>query len=114
MTKIEEKISKAAENYANSLHESGMYDKETPATPEDMEYAFKAGANFALQNQWISVEDELPEIDNEVLFLCEYGTFLGFFDSGNIWVANGLGEVFDVTHWIPIPPLPEARKEGNV
>lgn len=108
MTKIEEKIRKAAEKYAES--QRGLdYIGEVA-----VENAFKAGAKFALSHQWVSVDDELPEIDKEVLFLCEYGTFIGYFDGENIWFANGLGEVFDVTFWMPIPPLPEARKEGNV
>lgn len=45
-----EKLNTAANDYSTSLYESGMYDKETPATPEDMAYAFKGGANW-LQSQ---------------------------------------------------------------
>lgn len=48
---MQEEIEKAANEYANSLCECGMYDKETPATKEDMAYAFKAGANFAFGKQ---------------------------------------------------------------
>lgn len=51
MSKIEEKIDEAAQEYAESLWKAGMYDKETPATEEDMAYAFKAGAKFALSHQ---------------------------------------------------------------
>lgn len=53
MSKIEEKIDEAAKEYAKSLWESGMYEKETPTTEEDMTYAFKAGAKFALSHQWV-------------------------------------------------------------
>lgn len=45
-----EKLNTAADDYSKSLYESGMYDKETPATPEDMAYAFKGGAKW-LQSQ---------------------------------------------------------------
>lgn len=53
----QEDIDRAAEEYATSLYECGMYDKETPATKEDMEYTFKAGANFALGKQEKDAED---------------------------------------------------------
>lgn len=47
-TITQEDIYRAAVEYAISLSECGMYDKETPATKEDMEYAFRAGVKFAL------------------------------------------------------------------
>lgn len=50
-------VEKAANEYANSLYECGMYDKETLATKEDMAYAFKAGANFALGKQEKDADD---------------------------------------------------------
>lgn len=62
--------------------------------------AFIAGANYALQNQWISVEEALPEedglyfilIDNIHPRVCEF--------------ENGTWSGYDnITHWMPIPEL---------
>jgi len=113
MTKIEEKIDKASESYVNTcLNRCRFHEKRMRQFDAyDLVTAFEQGAKWALSHQWVNVDDALPEIDKEVLFLCEYGTFIGYFEGGNIWFANGLGEVFDVTFWLPIPPLPEARKE---
>lgn len=56
-TITQEEIEKATVEYAASLSECGMYDKETPATKEDIEYAFKAGVKFALGKQEKDAED---------------------------------------------------------
>jgi len=100
MTKIEEKIDKVADIFAEREAEIGEIDRDA------LYKGFYHGAEWALSHQWVSVDDALPKIDKEVLFLCEYGKFIGYLDGGNIWFANGLGEVFDVTYWMPIPPLP--------
>lgn len=101
MKTIKEKIAKVAQEYAE--RESGLdYIGESA-----VENAFKAGADFALSHQWIDVEDALPEIDKEVLSICEYGTCIGYLDSTDMWLADGFGEVLDVIYWMPIPSLPE-------
>lgn len=67
-------------------------------------------ADFALQNQWISVEEALPE--KEGRYLCNYHYTMpnsdeecncvdfGLFKDGKWYVANN-----EVTHWMPIPSL---------
>ncbi len=113
MSKIDEKIDDAAREYAES--EIGLdYIGESA-----VENAFKAGANFALSHQWVSVEDVLPEIDWKILtcrdiYLCRdsYWVALCIWDNGR-FIETSDGKVFMATHWIPIPPLPEARKEGE-
>lgn len=52
-----EDMVQAANDYAKSLWKCGMYDKETPATPEDMANAFSAGAKWMAQ-QLLSKEDK--------------------------------------------------------
>lgn len=64
-TITQEEVGKAANEYANSLCECGMYDKETPATKEDMAYAFKAGANYALGKQAKDAE-EISSLEDEI------------------------------------------------
>lgn len=68
-TITQEEIEKAAVEYAVSLSECGMYDKETPATKEDIEYAFKAGVKFALGKQEKDTEKRPALTDKEVYAL---------------------------------------------
>ena len=70
--------------------------------------AYKKGATFALQNQWIIVEEALPE--KEGRYLCNYHhkfsnsddecdcVDFGLFKDGKWYVANN-----EVTHWMAIP-----------
>lgn len=75
--------------------------------------SFIAGANFLLDNLWISVKEALPE-PSELVFV------KGKYDSGGVGYAierrcdvpsdpylddNGFIQRFDyhVTHWMPIP-----------
>ncbi len=117
MSKIEEKIYEAAREYAES--ESGLdYIGESA-----VENAFKAGADFALSHQWVSVEDALPEIGESVLALSvsdgitEIGVALisEYPDRTLHWFStDDCVTTYDIKFWLPIPPLPEARKEGKV
>ena len=56
---ILESIEQPSKDYAKSLWECGMYDKDTPATPEDMAIAFKAGAKW-MAEQFLPKEDKTP------------------------------------------------------
>ena len=82
---------------------------------------FLEGANFALENQWISVEDDLPcnhsdlvltyngtpfstkrvlvMTDIRTLFLCEMKK-----DDDRGWIWN-YPTKDKITHWFPIPEL---------
>ncbi len=124
MSKIEKRIDKAAQEYAKSLWGVGMYEKGTPATEEDMTWAFKAGAKWALSHQWVSVEDALPPNDNDVLVvyadLYTNAKCIGianYDDDDSQWYSadDDVNESKrGISYWMPIPPLPEARKEGEV
>lgn len=85
--------------------------------------AFLAGAKFALENQWISVEDDLPcnysnlvltyndrpfltkrvlvITDSHTLFLCEMKK-----DDDHGWIWNYLTKD-KINYWFPIPELPK-------
>ncbi len=87
---------------------------------DEAQVAFIEGANFALSYQWESVEDALPEIDWKIhtcrdIYLCRdsYWVALCIWDNGR-FIETSDGEVFMATHWMPIPPLPEARQEEEV
>ncbi len=84
--------------------------------------AFIEGANFFLQNQWISVEEALPEQNRNVLALKNDGdVVVAFHDGMDTWwwndgficgkKSNGdkkyssCCEIDSITHWMPIPKL---------
>lgn len=94
---LQEKIQNKAEEYG----------KLTPAFPE--------GAKFALENQWISIEDDLPcnheelvhsNYTDRVLVLSRNGysevTFMCIIE--DVWEWNTL---ITVLYWTPIPKLPK-------
>ena len=62
-------------------------------------------------NEWVSVEERLPEEKQRVIVRCErVGTSVGWILWGN-WMTDigpGAGEV---THWMPMPALPDRRRE---
>ena len=84
---------------------------------------FLEGAKFVLENQWISVKDDLPcnhsdlvltynnipfstkrvmvMTDIHTLFLCEMKK-----DNNLGWIWN-YSTKDKITHWFPIPKLPE-------
>lgn len=82
---------------------------------------FLEGAEFALNNQWISVEDDLPcnnpnnihfGFTNNVLTIDdENNTYIAFMMKGkdNKWVwdsTDNFAFLHSITHWMPIPKLP--------
>ena len=75
-------------------------------------------AEFALSHQWVSVEYQLPphseSESNFVLIQTSFGySLIGCFDyKTNVWRDENWYMIdYDITHWMPIPPL--AEKGGN-
>lgn len=69
------------------------------------------------QNQWIRVEDKLPNIGDYSLILMEVdqnierGKYLGDGDwRGNWFSRKGRNCTYKVTHWMPMPELPVEDK----
>ena len=64
-------------------------------------------------NEWVSVEERLPEEKQRVIVRCErVGTSVGWILWGN-WMTDigpGAGKV---THWMPLPAPPDRPKEGE-
>lgn len=99
---LQEKIKKEAEGYG----------KLAPA--------FLEGAKFALENQWISVKDDLPCNHEELIDKNYKGNFIKtlfvivWYDNHEdldcMISENGkwrwLGK-YSYTHWMPIPELPK-------
>ena len=101
---LQEKIQKKAEGYGS------------------LAPAFLEGAEYALENQWISVEDDLPcnnpnnihfGFTNTVLVIDdENNTYIAFMvkDKDNKWSwdsADNFAFLHSITHWMPIPKLPK-------
>ena len=81
---------------------------------------FLAGAKFALDNQWISINDDLPcnhnelistEYDKETVYVVVIGKDLiadtdcmEYNGKEWVWQKNSF---FEPTYWFPIPKLPK-------
>ena len=65
-------------------------------------------------NEWVSVEDRLPErnLDNALILISFKGKYLyyvAYFEDGKWYVPNMYGRdcLKDVTHWMPLPEPPK-------
>lgn len=76
--------------------------------------AFAAGARFALSNQWISVDEALPDYEEGVLVIDKLGVEnTGYYfnhRSNNPMVKtykNGFCDIVfeEVAYWMPVPEL---------
>ena len=98
-----------------------QYIQSDAVASENMQLAFGDfinGANFALQNQWISVEEALPPIREKgtenrswsdwVLIITHEGA--AFVDCYAFHRREWLNNGNDVTHWMPIPQLKGGEK----
>ena len=65
-------------------------------------------------NEWVSVEDELPEKNAQVLMwsakwnIAEAGSYY----NGRFWVYSEIGDGYiaeNITHWMPLPTPPDRR-----
>ena len=75
--------------------------------------AFKNGAEYALENQWISVKDKLPKLDknglsDDVFIYCS-DRYIGVSHFSNKEFINpeGFDIIDNVEYWMPIPKLPK-------
>ena len=89
-----------------------------PIFPHELADPIEAVADYLLDSgvtvqEWISVEDELPEIGGYVVCIAKRNPFSRFMPmvariEKNGWV-NPMTEQYisEVTHWIPLPDSPK-------
>ena len=78
-----------------------------------MRQLIEAQPTLTSPNEWVSVEERLPEEKQRVIVRCErVGTSVGWILWSN-WMTDigpGAGKV---THWMPLPAPPESQKKGE-
>lgn len=87
---------------------------DEPCYDKNFYDGFIEGANYALAHQWVSVEERLPEDNQQVIasFL-NGGISLGYYDySDCLWFIDGLGAYnkYEISHWMSIP-IPQLNPE---
>lgn len=81
-----------------------------------VETACKEVSNFILSNQWISVEEALPDYEEDVIVTNSYDDYWFAHRSNNEKVIvdeYGFARtptVLRITHWMPIPSLEGDKK----
>lgn len=110
----EERIQKAAENIAQNLYDYAKQGREPEYSRYDEGYLaaidiqgsflVKEGIEWALSNQWISVDDELPSRKENQRFS---STLILRAKNGDVYIDSFDFEMPDenITHWMKIPPL---------
>ena len=65
-------------------------------------------------DNWISVDDELPEDGKEVLvYRNNYGCRIEIYYEGFWGVDNLMEKFYPVTHWQPLPDAPKGVSDGG-
>ena len=93
----------------NLIIEAKRTDPETGSFAEWLaEYLVEHLPTLTPPNEWVSVENALPEecadilLCRKILKIPEIGTY----QQARFWVYDEIGDVYqvdDVTHWLPIP-----------
>ena len=73
----------------------------------ELEEAWQA-AKADSDGQWISVSECMPERIGAYLVYGDSVIAWAFYNSNNVWCL-GIGEPFEITHWIPLPKAPETK-----
>ena len=73
--------------------------------------AFKNGAEYALENQWISVKNELPKIsklgysDDILIHSVDGSIYISYFEDNKFYSWGKHEDILGVDYWMPIPKL---------
>jgi hypothetical protein len=67
-------------------------------------------AELEAARQWVPVAERLPEPNEAVLVASKNRVLMGFYDTDLQRIIVYCHDKVDVTHWQPLPPLPEVLK----
>ena len=92
----------------NLIIEAKRTDPETGSFAEWLaEYLVEHLPTLTPPNEWVSVEERLPEEKQRVIVRCErVGTSVGWILWGR-WMTDIGPHAGDVTHWMPLPEPPK-------
>lgn len=112
----EKEIKYASKDYVNYLLDKQEYHNEN-YTEDDIRQAFEKGAKWADRNtilSWISVEDRLPQQDEEVIVLCDKSNVSPMYEIAFAHIVNkdickdfNGWNIPDVKYWLPMPIIPK-------
>lgn len=119
----DEQIEKAAQQHANNVNypcaEYGWYECDDEQMKECLADVFKAGVQYALSHQWISVDERLAEYNTTCLVFGhkDFGdgsiaryTMMAHYDGENFYDAYNDSK-YHPEMWMPIPALPKLNPE---
>lgn len=66
---------------------------------------------WAMGPRWISVEDRLPGEAETVIVHYRHGIEIGLLSEHNTWWTHDAYQIYNVTHWQPLPAGPWVRDE---
>ena len=65
---------------------------------------------WALEHQWISVDDKLPKNNSNIIIHCTNG-YIGnaywYKEKGQQCIKANINSDFDIDYWMPIPQIPK-------
>lgn len=116
MNEQEQRIISIAEDKGIIIRDSLVQARSGGKT---LRHGFAMGVNFTLNNLWISVEEDLPEISTETMRSNKmlvrsqgryYETFYtAVYDKFSEEWTDGDYVITNVTHWMPIPSVKEGE-----
>lgn len=112
----EQQMMDAADRYADEVCDESCTGAQVAETINDFCAGWRAADSYP---NWISVEDELPELtiddwrsENVFFATDDSKSHFGFYSNKGVWFSSVYGfNGHQVTHWMPLPEAP--RKEAR-
>lgn len=101
-----------AQEYAKQIQKDFIHNRlvTEELAFKDIEAAWLAGYTACEQSMWLSVEDELPSNDHDVVASDENGLHIASYFNGE-WYSCDDEFTRNPQMWMPIPSLPDTNTE---